>query len=667
VADTFDFPAVADGPPSQEEGFDAEVAVVTDEIPPESEEVAPENTAISPEESAEGNDLEGETSELDDTADSDEIIEINEEESVEDAGFAALNLRPELNEALTKLGYEQPTPIQREAIPVLLTGVDVVGKAATGTGKTAAFALPILQNVAPGREAFPTALVLAPTRELASQVAEAFRSYGNGFKVRVAELIGGQPIGPQIGSLKKNPNVIVATPGRAIDHLGRGTLVLDGVSTVVLDEADEMLDMGFAEDIELLLDHSPSTRQTVLFSATMPPRINALIKKHLNDPQRISVEVENDGDKPLIEQRLYVVKKMHKAAAVARVLNFEQPGSAIIFCRTRSDVDELAVALNQRNYRAEALHGGMDQQQRERVMGRLRDGTAQLLVATDVAARGLDVSTLTHVINHDVPTAPESYLHRIGRVGRAGRTGTALTFATPHQHRLVGNIERLVGDKIPVHRIPKAEDIAKQRQDRLVDELRETLASPDLDDQYSVLNELKGDATDRQVALAALHLLRRSASTVADSDHVPDASASYERDATSKGQRGGKGKHRNDRDRKGRDRDRNKAGGHKGGDRPAREIDPNTAFVYVGVGNRGGVRPGDLVGAIANETGIPGRDVGPIRIHDHYSVVGVPDKSVDDVIKAINRSTVKGKKAKARRYVTDDRDKGGKQDKRKKR
>lgn len=568
------------------------------------------------------------------------------------AGFHGLGLGPDLTKALDRLGYEEPTPIQSEAIPVLLTGVDVVGQAATGTGKTAAFALPVLESLSNEREAFPSALVLAPTRELASQVAVAFRSYGDEFRVRVAELIGGQPIGPQMRDLRNNPQVIVATPGRAIDHLGRGSLSLDGVATVILDEADEMLDMGFAEDIELLLDHAPKDRQTVLFSATMPPRINALIKKHLRDPERIAIKAASSDEVPLIEQRLYVVKKMHKAAAVARVLDFEQPGSAIVFCRTRTDVDELAVALNQRNYRAEALHGGMDQAQRERVMGRLRDGTAQLLVATDVAARGLDVSTLTHVINHDLPTAPESYLHRIGRVGRAGRTGTALSFATPRQHRLVQNIERLVGREIPVHRIPKAEDIAEQRQSRMVDELREALTSSEHEDLQGVLHDLKGEASDRAIALAALHVLRQSQMTVAQDDHIPDASATYERESQGRGKGRGKGKHQRSNDRGHRDFSDRKGKKSKG---ERREPDPDTSYVYVGVGSRGGVRPGDIVGAIANETSLSGREIGPIRINDHYSVVGVPDKAIGEVIAAINSTTVKGKRAKAREYTQDKR------------
>ena len=580
-------------------------------------------------------------------------ISIESEAALEEpTGFHGLGLGPDLTKALDRLGYVEPTPIQSEAIPVLLTGADVVGQAATGTGKTAAFALPALEALSNEREAFPSALVLAPTRELASQVAVAFRSYGKEFGVRVAELIGGQPIGPQMRDLRNNPQVIVATPGRAIDHLGRGSLSLDGLATVILDEADEMLDMGFAEDIELLLDHAPKDRQTVLFSATMPPRINALIKKHLRDPERIAIKATTNEEGPLIEQRLYVVKKMHKAAAVARVLDFEQPGSAIVFCRTRTDVDELAVALNQRNYRAEALHGGMDQAQRERVMGRLRDGTAQLLVATDVAARGLDVSTLTHVINHDLPTAPESYLHRIGRVGRAGRKGTALSFSTPHQHRLVKNIERLVGSKIAVHRIPKAEDIAEQRKVRTVEELREALSSDEHDDLQSILHELKGEASERSIALAALHLLRQSQSAVDQDEHIPDASANYERDSAGRGKGRDKGKHKNKRDRGDRDFSDRKGKKNKG---ERREPDPNTGYVYVGVGSRGGVRPGDIVGAIANETSLSGREIGPIRISDHYSVVGVPDKAIGEVIAAINRTTVKGKKAKAREYVQDKR------------
>ena len=363
------------------------------------------------------------------------------ERADEDAvGFADLGLRPELLSALSRLGYEEPTPIQRETIPPLLAGQDLVGQAATGTGKTAAFALPILQKLkVDGGKPEPVALVLVPTRELAVQVSEAIYKYGRDLGARVVPIYGGQHIGRQLQALSAGVHVVVATPGRALDHINRNTLPLGNVQIVVLDEADEMLDMGFAEDIEAILSSTPSTRQTVLFSATMPPRIRGIAKRHLRDPLQIMIgsgpkTLENT---PRIHQRAYVVQRSHKAAALGRILDVETPAATIVFCRTREEVDQLTETMNGRGYRAEALHGGMSQEQRDRVMGRLRAGTAELLVATDVAARGLDIDTLTHVVNYDVPSAPESYVHRIGRVGRAGREGVAITLA---EQRAVGRV-----------------------------------------------------------------------------------------------------------------------------------------------------------------------------------------------------------------------------------
>jgi ATP-dependent RNA helicase DeaD len=338
--------------------------------------------------------------------------------------FADLGLRPELLRALSSLGYEEPTPIQREAIPPLLEGRDLLGQAATGTGKTAAFALPVLHRMTrDGRGPEPMALVLVPTRELAVQVSEAIHRYGRDLDARVLPIYGGQPIGRQLRVLESGVDVVVATPGRALDHIGRGTLRMDGLQMVVLDEADEMLDMGFADEIEAILQETPADRQTVLFSATMPSRINGITRRHLQDPVRIQTgrEMVAPGEAPLVRQIAYVVPRAHKPAALGRVLDVESPSAAIVFCRTRDEVDRLTESLNGRGYRAEALHGGMSQEQRDRVMLRLRNGTADLLIATDVAARGLDIEQLTHVINYDVPSAPDSYVHRIGRVGRAGR------------------------------------------------------------------------------------------------------------------------------------------------------------------------------------------------------------------------------------------------------
>ena len=578
-------------------------------------------------------------------------------------GFADLGLGPKLVATLDALGYEEPTPIQTQAIPQLLTGVDLLGQAATGTGKTAAFALPTIEHIVTTDKPVIQVLVLTPTRELAMQVSEAMSTYGKSSGVKVTSVYGGQPIGRQLDALRRGVHVVVATPGRAIDHLKRGSLDLDQVRTVVLDEADEMLDMGFTEDIELILDNTPNDRQTVLFSATMPPRIHAIAKRHQQDPVMVKIGAAAAAEhRELIDQQVYVVHKTHKAKALGRILDLENPTSAIVFCKTRTDVDELTVTMSGRGYRAEALHGGMDQAQRDRVMARLRDGTAELLIATDVAARGLDVDTLTHVVNYDIPSAPESYVHRIGRVGRAGRQGVAITLATPRQRRLLSNIERLTKQQIKVHQVPTSADLRQRQIATTVESMRETLSSEtlleDLEEFQQVLHELKGEESERNIALAALMLAHRAQHTAADDVDIPDASKEFGKDhGHDKGRKG------RDRGSRGRDRHNDRShskAGHGGkaghgskaghGGKP-REVDPNTGFVYIGVGARGGIRPGDLVGAIANETQLSGRDIGPIRISDHYSVVGVPDGSVDDVIYAIKKSTVKGKKAKARRYV----------------
>ncbi|MGH9182133.1 MAG: DEAD/DEAH box helicase, partial [Acidimicrobiales bacterium] len=332
------------------------------------------------------------------------------------SSFADLGLAPELLQGLSELGYEEPTPIQRETVPALIEGRDLLGQAATGTGKTAAFALPMLHRISgQAGGADPQALVLVPTRELAVQVSEAIHRYGRLLGIRVLPIYGGQPIVRQLRALERGIDVVVATPGRALDHIARSTLKVAALRIVVLDEADEMLDMGFADDIEAILSDTPGDRQTVLFSATMPPRIDKMARRHLRNPVRIELgrQATEPGATSLVRQSAYVVPRAHKPAALGRVLDLEAPAAAIVFCRTRDEVDQLTSTLNGRGYRAEALHGGMDQEQRERVMGRLRAGTADLLVATDVAARGLDIEQLTHVVNYDVPSAPDSYVHRI--------------------------------------------------------------------------------------------------------------------------------------------------------------------------------------------------------------------------------------------------------------
>ncbi len=551
--------------------------------------------------------------------------------------FAGLGLRDELLRSIADLGYSEPTPVQAETIPHLLGGADLVGQAATGTGKTAAFALPIVNGIERGRAGSPVALVIVPTRELAVQVTEAISGYGAQQNVKALAVYGGSPIHHQISALRRGVHVVVGTPGRTIDLLKRRALDLAEVATVVLDEADEMLDMGFAEDIETILESTPPNRQTVLFSATMPPRINAIAARHQTEPVRIKAGMADETPaKKLVRQTVYMVQRKHKSAALGRIIDIEAPESALVFCRTRNDVDELTATMNSRGYRAEALHGGMDQSQRDRVMACLRDGTADLLVATDVAARGLDVDTLTHVVNYDVPTQPESYVHRIGRVGRAGREGVAITLAEPSTRNRLRNIERLVGHKLDVAEVPSVDDLRTRQLELTVTAIKEKLGD-DVDQYHQVIHELSDVAELRDIALAAIKLVHESRNPTSDENFIPAVAETRSKVGRSKGANGSK---RTDRNR-----------GDSGG-RPRPRSEDETAFVYIGVGRRGRIRPGDLVGAIANETSLSGRDIGPIRISEHYSVVGVPPSAVYEVVSAVNGSSIRGKRAKARPYVT---------------
>src|SRR6266516_6109596 len=441
------------------------------------------------------------------------------------SGFADLALAPELRHALSGLGYEEPTPIQRAAIPPLLEGRDLVGQAATGTGKTAAFALPVLQRILrEGGRVEPRALVLVPTRELAVQVSEAMHRYGRDIGARVLPIYGGQPIGRQLRALDRGTDVVVATPGRALDHITRGTLSLRGLEVVVLDEADEMLDMGFAEDIEAILGNTPENRQTALFSATMPPRSYGMVHRHRRGPERADVgcQASAPADGLLVQQSAYVVPRGHKPAALGRVLDLEAPTAAIVFCRTRDEVDRLTETLNGRGYRAEALHGGMDQQQRDRVMSRLRGGSIELLVATDVAARGLDIEQLTHVVNYDVPSAPELYVHRIGRVGRAGREGTAITLVEPREHRMRKAIELAAGQPIAVETLTTVADLRPRCLDLTRVAFPQCLMEFVLETFLAVVEPLGDEFALFEVALAAVKLAHETSGTVGEEEELPE-------------------------------------------------------------------------------------------------------------------------------------------------
>jgi ATP-dependent RNA helicase DeaD len=538
---------------------------------------------------------------------------------VSDTTFAGLALRPELLDAVTALGYEEPTPIQREAIPPLLEGRDLLGQAATGTGKTAAFALPVLERIEPGGKQ-AQALVLVPTRELAVQVSEAMHKYGRGLGTRVLPIYGGQPIVRQLRALAQGIDVVVATPGRALDHIGRGTLKLDALRAVVLDEADEMLDMGFAEDIEAILDAAPPERQTVLFSATMPPRIEQMVRRHLREPARILIEraAVGPGEAPLIRQSAYVVARAHKPAALGRILDVEAPAAAIVFCRTRAEVDQLTETLNGRGYRAEPLHGGMSQEQRERVMARLRGETADLIVATDVAARGLDIEQLTHVVNYDVPSAPDAYVHRVGRVGRAGREGVAITLAEPREHRMLKTIERVTGQKIAIERVPTVADLRARRLELTRAALEETLLDGDLERYRVVLDALSDEFDVVEIALAAVKLAHEAVAGAGaeDDEEIPEVAARPERPRSARG---------------------------------GRSSQERVARLFVGAGRSHKMRPADLVGAITGETRLKGREIGAIEISDRFSLIEVPESAIDEVITALRRGTIKGKKPTIRR------------------
>jgi ATP-dependent RNA helicase DeaD len=533
--------------------------------------------------------------------------------------FAELGLRSELVVALAGLGYEEPTPIQEAAIPLMVAGSDILGQAATGTGKTAAFALPILQRLRPGpRGRQPVALILVPTRELAMQVSQALHRYGRELGVRVVPIYGGQPIGRQLRALEAGVDVVVATPGRAVDHLGRKTLQLADLEVVVLDEADEMLDMGFAEDLESILEETPAHRQTVLFSATLPARIDAIGRRYLRHPERIQISEPATGDQetPLVRHRAYVLQRAHKATGLGRILDVEAPAATLVFCRTREGVDSLTETLNGRGYRAEALHGGMSQEQRDRVMGRLRSGTAELLVATDVAARGLDIDQLSHVVNFDMPASVESYIHRIGRVGRAGREGVAITLAEPREHRMLKTIERVTRRRISIEKVPTVADLRARRLELTRGALRESILEDDLDGFRVVVESLADEFDVMEVALAAVKLAHAATGPADDDDEIPDASMG----APPKGAR-----------------------------RPSRAASGSTARLYISVGRDAGVRPQDLVGAITGESQLTGRDLGSIEISQRFSLVEVPDGQADEVVKAMRGAKIRGHKTTVRR------------------
>lgn len=512
--------------------------------------------------------------------------------------FADLGLSEVTLRGIEKAGYESPTPVQAQTIPILLTGADLVAQAQTGTGKTAAFGLPLVERLDATKER-PQALILCPTRELAVQVSEAVYTFGRPHGLRVLPVYGGQPIDRQVRALRSGVQIVVGTPGRILDHLRRGTLDLSEVRVLILDEADEMLAMGFVEDVELILDQMPEQRQVALFSATIPAPIARLADKYLKDARRVKI-ASTPQTVPQIRQVYYEVAAAHKVDALSRILDMESPGPTIIFCGTKRETDEVAEHLRGRGYPAEALHGDMTQAERDRTMRRFRQGQVDLLVATDVAARGLDIDTITHVVNYDIPWDVESYTHRIGRTGRAGREGDAITLVTPRERRQLKNIERATGARITPVRLPTAADIAGRRREMFKREVLEVLEAGDLDNYLVTVQELSEQFEASEVAAAALKLLWLSQKNQVGAEEV----------------------------------------GPSDGSRP----EEGMSRLFITVGRLEGLRPTDLVGAIANEANIPGNTIGAIDIMDHCSFVEVPSDVADRVVQALKRATLRGRR-----------------------
>jgi len=517
-----------------------------------------------------------------------------------ESGFSALGLDERVVAALATLGYEEPTPVQLAAIPPLLEGRDVLAQAATGTGKTAAFSLPLLSRLTPNaapRER-TAALILVPTRELAMQVAEAVNRYGKLLGVQALPVYGGASMDNQIRALKRGVDVVIATPGRALDHIRRKTLQLQSVKTVVLDEADEMLDMGFAEDLEAILEATPKNRQTALFSATLPSRIVAIARRQLRDPVTVTIdrEVVPAGESARVRQVAYMVPRAHKMAALARVLDLEHPTSAIVFCRTRTEVDELSETLAARGMRADALHGGLSQDQRDRVMQRFRSKKTDLLIATDVAARGLDVKHVSHVVNYDVPADAEAYVHRIGRTGRAGREGVAITLAEPREHRLLRNIERMTKQRIDIATVPTVADLKSRRLELARATLREAILDGELDMYRGICESLADEFDVMDIAAAAVKMLEAREDT--DEADIPAVAPKAERPRSDDRPPREERPRREGAPARGERGERSESAPRSRG-KAAPKPEWSVAKLWVGAGRKAKMRPGDLVGAIA--------------------------------------------------------------------
>ena len=556
----------------------------------------------------------------------------------ETGGFAALDLNPNIVAAVLATGYEEPSAIQQQSIPIILAGHDMIGQAQTGTGKTAAFALPILNKIDVSKRE-PQALILAPTRELALQVATAFETYAKQMPgVNVVAVYGGAPMGPQLRAIRNGAQIVVATPGRLCDHLRRDEKVLSTVQYLVLDEADEMLKLGFMDDLEVIFDAIPASRQTVLFSATLPSSIRSIAERHLREPKHVKIQSKTQTV-TAIDQAHLMVHADQKIPAVLRLLEVEEFDALIAFVRTKQATLDLASALEAKGYKAAALNGDIAQNQRERVIDSLKDGRLDIVVATDVAARGLDVPRITHVFNVDMPYDPESYVHRIGRTGRAGREGRALLLVTPRERRMLQVIERVTGQKVAEARLPNAQAVLDARIKKLTNSLAPLVAEAEAT-HGDLFDRLTNDLGCSARALASA-LLRKAtngqaldlAAVEREQPLVPSFAPRGER--TERGERGERPE-RGDRER-----------------RAPLPLAEGRVRCRTALGARDGIAAKNLLGAILNEGGLARDAIGRIQVRDSFSLVELPEEGLERLLAKLKDTRVAGKQLKLRRYRED--------------
>lgn len=560
--------------------------------------------------------------------------------------FKDLDLPEPMLQAVLELGYESPSPIQAESIPVLAQGRDLLGQAQTGTGKTGAFALPLISNIDPNNKA-PQLLILAPTRELAIQVAEACQQYAKHLKgINVLPIYGGQSYTIQLKQLNRGAQVVVGTPGRVMDHMRRKTLVLDSLQAIVLDEADEMLRMGFIDDVKWVLEQSPPERQIALFSATMPREVKKVADQHLQDPVHIKIASKTVTGAN-ISQRYWIVRGTHKLDAITRILESEETDGVIVFVRTKNATVELADKLSARGFRSDALNGDIPQANREKIIDRLKSGKLDILIATDVVARGLDVERISHVINYDVPHDTESYIHRIGRTGRAGRTGKAILFIAPREKRMLFSIERATKQTIDAMDLPTVADINKNRIERFKDKICSTIESENLDFFSQLITELQQDKelSTEQIAAATAFLAQ------GDTSLVLDEQAMQREEQARKKFNNDKSFDRDDRSFEKRPR-RERGDRERRDDKPTPDLKATPLIEFpeiamqrfrLDVGRRNQVKPGNIVGAIANEADLESKYIGEIEIRDEYSTVDLPADMPKGVMSILKKVRVAGR------------------------